>query len=154
MALSSKVKNKLVDAINVAFTSIGHAAGMQMPRCTGNQAPAAWELWVSQHVLSLATKRKERAEQEAIKAGVIFDKEKEPREGGTRETVFNGECVSVMLEVRGASKRVSADKMADYLVSKGVKQALIDEARIAATSTSRAAHVFTTTLITDNGSVD
>jgi hypothetical protein len=150
MALSSRVKNKLIDGINLAFASIGHTAGMKMPKSERNDEPAAWELFVAQHVLSLANKRKDNAEKDAIAAGVIIDKEKNPKPEGTREVIYNGDVVSIALEVRTAATRVSVNVLCDYLSEKGVSQKLLMEAMAFATDKSRAAHVFTTMLITND----
>ena len=150
MALSSRVKNKLVDSMNVVFTNIGHAAGMKMPKSERNDESAAWELFVAQHLMSMATKRKDTAEKDAIAAGVIIDKEKDPKPEGTREVIYNGDVVSIALEVRAAGSRVAANIMMDYLASKGVSQKLLAEALAAATTKSRPAHVFTTMLITND----
>jgi hypothetical protein len=150
MSLSSRAKNKLVDAINTCFASIGHAAGMKMPKCESNMAPAAWEYFVAKHVLSLANKRKENAEKAAIEAGVLFDSEKTPHQPG-REMTFSGEIIAVALEVKKASERVNIGMFASILLARGVKQSIIDEARAAATTTSRPAHVFTPYLVTEEG---
>jgi hypothetical protein len=150
MSLSSRVKNKLVDAMNTCFASIGHAAGMKMPKCESNMAPAAWEYFVAKHVLSLANKRKENAEKAAIEAGVLFDSEKTPHQPG-REMTFSGEIIAVALEVKKASERVNIGMFASILLARGVKQSIIDEARVAATTTSRPAHVFTPYLVTEEG---
>jgi hypothetical protein len=144
------VKNKLVDAMNTCFASIGHAAGMKMPKCESNAAPAAWEYFVAKHVLSLANKRKENAEKAAIEAGVLFDSEKTPHQPG-REMTFSGEIIAVALEVKKASERVNIGMFASILLARGVKQSIIDEARAAATTTSRPAHVFTPYLVTEEG---
>jgi hypothetical protein len=150
MALSSRVKNKLIDAINLSFASIGHTPGMKMPKSERNDEPAAWELFVAQHVLSLANKRKDNAEKDAIDAGVILDKEKNPKPEGTREVIYNGDVVSIAVEVRKAATRVSVNVLCDYLAGKGVSQKLLMEAMKVATDKSKAAHVFTTMLITSD----
>jgi hypothetical protein len=151
MSLSSRTKNKIVDLINTTFASLGHANGMRMPKSGNNLEPYAWDLWLAHHVLSLATKRKEQAEKAAIAAGVIIDKEKHPRPGGTREVVFNGDVVSVSLEVRYPSARVDAVKMAEYLTAHGVSSTVVSDAMSHATTMTKPAHVFSTMLIT-NGS--
>jgi hypothetical protein len=150
MALSSKVKNKLVDMMNMSFTNIGHTTGMKMPKSDNNNEHAAWELFVAQHLLSMATKRKDTAEKDAIAAGVIIDKEKAPKPEGTREVIYNGDVVSISLEVRTGGTRVSVNVMSDYLAEKGVPQKLLMEAMAFATSKSRPAHVFTSMLITND----
>ena len=151
MALSSRVKNKLVDAINTSFAALGNANGMRMPKSASNKEPAAWELWVSHHVLALANKRREQAEKEAILAGVIFDKDKNPRSGGTREVLYSGDVVSVALEVRNGSTRVNPVAFQEYLRNHGVSAKLLKEAEEAATTTTKPAHVFSTMLITNGG---
>ena len=150
MALSSRVKNKLIDGMNTSFAAIGHSAGMKMPKSENNNESAAWEFFVAQHLMSMATKRKDVAEKDAITAGVIIDKEKEPKPEGTREVIYNGDVVSVALEVRTGGTRVAANVLIDYLESKGVSKKLLAEALAAATSKSRPAHVFTTMLITND----
>ena len=82
MTLSSRTKNVLVDKINVSFAGIGKTNGTRMPKSERNDEGEAYELWIAQHVLSLATKRKEQAETAAVKAGVIIDKAKNPQEPG------------------------------------------------------------------------
>jgi hypothetical protein len=150
MSLSSRAKNKLVDAINTCFASIGYAAGMKMPKCESNLASIAWEYFVAKHVLSLANKRKDNAEKAAIEAGVLFDAEKNPHQPG-REVAFNGEIVVVAVEVKKPSERVNIIVFAQALAAQGVKQSVIDSARTAATTTSRPAHVFTPYLVTEEG---
>lgn len=149
MSLSSRVKNKIIDAMNTCFTSIGNGNGMKMPRSGNNLEPYAWELFVAKHVLRLAEKRKDDAEAACAKAGLINDKEKNPKPAGTREIIFTGNVVSISLEVRNASPRVSHTKMVDYLLEHGVKQEVLDEAVKAATSLSKPAHVFTPILISN-----
>ena len=134
--------------MNTCFSSIGHAAGMKMPKCESNLAPVAWEYFVAKHVLSLAQKRKDNAEKAAIEAGVIFSSEKTPHEPG-REMAFNGEIVAIALEVRKGAERVNIDAFVAGLLTRGVKQPIIDGARASATTTSRPAHVFTPYLVTD-----
>lgn len=149
MSLSSRAKNKLIDVINTTFASLGNANGMRMPRSGNNLEPLAWDLFVAKHLFSLAEKRKDSAEWAAVKAGLIIDKEKNPKPPGTREVIYNGDIVSISLEVRSGSMRVNAKIMREYLISKSVSQKLIDEAEAAASTATRPAHVFTPILITN-----
>jgi len=149
MALSSRVKNKLIDTINTAFGNIGNVTGMKMPRSDANQAPHAWEYWIACHLASLANKRKERAEQAAVRAGVLIDKEKDPHPAGTRDLIFNGDIVSIVLEVRKAAERVDPDEMIKQLIKLGVDEDMLLSVREAATKPSRPAHVFTAFLVTE-----
>ena len=149
MSLSSKTKNKLVDAVNVAFAAVGRSNGTKMPKAEGNREPLAYELWCAQHLASLATKRKEQAEAAAIAGGVIFDKEKNPKEGGTKEVIYNGEIVVVSVDVRNGATRVDAAAMATYLMEHNVAPLLVQEAMSYATKHNRPAHVFNSMLVTD-----
>lgn len=150
MSLSSRVKNKVMDMINMTFASLGNANGMRMPKSDNNLEYLAWELLVAKHVLSLAEKRKDNAENAAAKAGVINDKEKNPKPAGTREIIFSGNVVSVSVEVRNPSSRINVVRVTDYLTAHGVSQKLIDEAVEQATTMTKPAHVFTPILITND----
>jgi hypothetical protein len=150
MALSTRVKNKLTDTINTCFAKIGSANGTKMPTSGNNMEPVAYELWCAHHLATLANKRKAQAEAAAVREGIINDKEKDPRPAGTREVQFNGDVVSVMLEVRQPATRVDAEKLVDFLTNKGVNLKWLQEAVDFASSETRPAHVFSTMLITDN----
>lgn len=150
MALSSRVKNKIVDTMNVVFTSIGNANGMRMPKSENNHESLAWDYWRSKHVLSLAEKAKEAAEKACVVAGILPDKDKNPLPAGTREIVYNGDIVSIAVEVRNGSTRVDAKKLCELLAAKGVKQSLIDEALAASSTMSKPPHIFTPILITSD----
>lgn len=151
MALSSRQKNKLVDNINVAFDSVGSSNGTRMPKCESNLAPVAYEYWLAQHLASRANKRKEQAEKRAIDAGVLFDKDKHPREPGTRETIYACEIVSVNVEVRNPATRVDVSALLKFLAEKGVNQKLLDVALEQAQTRNKPAHVFTSALVVANG---
>jgi hypothetical protein len=152
MALTARAKNTLVDKLNTCFAKLGTSNGTGMPKSSSNAEPLAWELWCAHHILTLANKRKEKAEQAAVKAGVIPDKERDPQPAGTKSVIYNGEVVSIGLEVRQPSTRVSTDKLLNYLADHGVHQELLERAVESATSTTRPAHVFTTMLITNEAS--
>ena len=77
MSLSSKVKNRIVDAIHVTFDAIGHKTIMigeskqnsTMPKSTSNHASLVWEYVVAKDLLSRAEKRRKAAEKELMDAG-------------------------------------------------------------------------------------
>lgn len=150
MALSSRMKNKIVDTMNTVFASIGNANGMRMPKSEDNRESLAWDFHIAKHVLSLAEKRKARAEEALVKAGILPDKEKNPLPAGTREIVFTGDSVSLMVEVRNAGPRVNAEKLLEYLRDHGVKQALLDEAAEQATTYPRPPHMFSAMWVTSD----
>ena len=148
--MQSSDKNKLVDKVNTAFANIGKANGTKMPPSTNNSDSYAYDLWVAHQLVALANKRKELAEKACIKAGIMLDKEKDPRPEGTKEVLFNGDNVAISLAVSNAATRVDVNKVVSYLIEKGVSIGIIDCAIANASSKSRPAHVFSTYLLTND----
>lgn len=148
MSLSSRMKNRLIDAINVAFAGIGHSAGMNMPKSTSNHAPIVWEYAVAKHLTSLAKKREDKAKQACIEAGVLISKD----EPGKYGIIYGGDVVCIDLEVRSAGRRLKQDDFKAYLQGKGVKKAVIDEAYEAASWQPELPHVYTTHWVTNDDS--
>lgn len=153
MSLSNTIRNRIVDGINTAFTAIGLSAETKMPRAKkgDNQAPIAWELYVSDHLMRLAKARNDAARRQAIDAGIMFDHERNPREPGTNEQLYNGEHVAVWVIVNKGSTRVDYNKMVTYLASHGVNQKVIDGAVLFGTSVTRPAHSFKVALVAPEG---
>lgn len=149
MSLTTNIRNRLLDAINVAFAAIGTDVHTKMPKLKkgDNKSPVAWEYFVSSHLVTLANARFDVAKRAAISVGVIFDHEKFPREPGTNEPIFHGEHVAVWLTVRNASTRVNPDVMVEYLSSHGVSQSLLDEAYQAASKPTKPPHIFKASLV-------
>jgi len=146
----SSDKNKLVDKVNTAFNGIGKTNGTKMPPSTNNSDSYAYDLWVAHQLVSLANKRKELAEKACIKAGIMLDKEKDPRPEGTKEVLFNGDNVAISLAVSNAAMRINNEKLVAYLAEHGVPGGILDDAIAHATSKSRPAHVFSTYLLTND----
>lgn len=148
MSLTNTVKNRLIDALHVAFDAIG-ISEPKMPRLKkgDNKAAIAWEYYVADDLESRANARLKEAKRRAMIAGVIFDPEKEPREPGVNEPVYVGEQVAVWVEVRRGSKKVNADLMSEYLIKKGVDAKLVADAYASALSMTRPAHVFRVSLV-------
>jgi hypothetical protein len=146
MALSSRQKNKFLDSMNLEIDRI---INWRMPKSSKNNESAAWKLFIAQFLASRANKAKELAEIEAVKAGVLFDKVKNPMAEGTKDFIYNGEIIRVLCEVRKAAYRIDSKKLLDYLASAGVNTALLDQAAEAAGDFSRPAHVFTTYIVTE-----
>jgi len=150
----SSDKNKLVDKVNTAFANIGKSNGTKMPPSTNNADSYAYDLWVSHQLVSLANKRKELAEKACIKAGIMLDKEKDPRPEGTKEVLFSGDNVAISLNVSGAATRINTDKLLAYLdthlMEIGAPPDLLPDAVKFASSKSRPAHVFSTYLLTND----
>lgn len=150
MALSSRIKNTLMDAINITFNNIGKLKPTKPPHSDDNTAPIAWELFVSTHVLALAKKRKDIAHEDAVKAGIIFDHVKYPRTPDDNGMLYVGDQVGVYLSVKNPGKRVNIDKFCDALMALGVREHTIDEARQSAVEVSKPAHEFKVSLITED----
>jgi hypothetical protein len=146
--LSSSDKNKLIDKINTAFSNIGKSNGTRLPTSSNNRDPIAWDLFVAQHVTSLANKRKEAAERAAVRAGVINDKEKDPRPAGTKDMIYSGEQMAVLLSVNTAAERINAAKVYDYLLDHGVDADLLNKAMLQATTHARPPHVYSAYILT------
>lgn len=153
MALSSD-KNRMVDQVNGVLRSIGETIA-KMPRNTSknaNKAPIAWEYLWSSHIYSMARARKERAERDAIKNGVIFDKAKSTREASSMaEEVYDDGIVRITVKVKTPSSRLDPDLFVAHLRKAGVSMAKIQAAREASTVLNRPAHEFSATLITGEG---
>jgi hypothetical protein len=138
-----------MDAINMAFDAIGFDALTKMPKpkVRDNRAPIAWEYFVADHLAARSRARLNTAKKAAIAAGVIFDHEKHPREAGTNEQVFNGEHVVVWLSVKTPATFVSANKMSEYLIAKGMDAKIVGDAYAHASSKARPAHEFKVSLV-------
>lgn len=146
MSLTTRVRNKLIDAINTAFDAVGNTMDNKMPKSKDNRSPVAWEYFVSYHILTRARVRFEAARKAAIAASIIFDHEKAPREPGTNDPIYEGDHVIVWLTVRNPATRVSADVMSEYLIKHGVDAKVVTDAYMAATSKMRPAHEFKASL--------
>lgn len=155
MSLTTTLRNRLIDSINVAFDAIGVDPPTKMPRLkkADNRSPAAWEYFIASHIASRARKRLDVAKAHAIEAGVIFDPTKAPRTEGTNEQVFSGEHVSIWLTVRTAATRVDVDKLCDYLTKNGVKTELVAKAYNQAKYKSSPAHEFKVSLVANDAHV-
>jgi hypothetical protein len=150
MALSTRIKNRLMDAINMSFANIGNQKPTLPPRSEENTAPIAWDYFVSCHLLALAKKRRDVAHANAIRAGIIFDHMKHPRTPEDTGMIYTGDQVGVYLVVRNPGKRVNIDKMEAWLLKTGVPQETLDVARMHATEESKPAHEFKVSLITSD----
>lgn len=151
MTVTSRVRNRITDAINMAFSAVGVSADTCSPQSRDNKAPIAWEYFIAGHLTALASGRFKKAKADAIKAGILFDHDEHPKPTGMYEPLYDGEHIAIELEVKRPSQRVNASKMSEYLVAKGVSPKLLADATEFATSTNRAAHVFTAYIKSDDG---
>ena len=146
MTLSSRLANKFIDAANVMFGVIGNDTTTKMPRSKDNRAPYAWEYFVSKHLLKMAEARHGAAIKAAVRAGVIFDHHKEPREAGRLDVLYQDENVIVKLRTSQGNTRIDPDALAQFLIKRGVEMELIEAAADAATKQFNAKHEFIVSL--------
>lgn len=149
MSLTHRAKNKLIAEVNEAFSKIGKS----LPARSGNNGdPIAWEYFIASHLQSLSTARRENAISSAIKADVLpdTDKKENQREPGTDEFVFQGDIVTILLNV--AKPRIIYDmsRLEGYLVSNKVKLEVVQAAFKAAEKTTKAGHKFTAIINTSD----
>jgi len=149
--LTSRAKNTLIDKINTAFSAIGRTLPA---KASDNREPCAYEYFIASHLYKIAEGRRKAAQKDAIAANVIFDTDDEAnrRPGGTQETVYNGDLVTVMLSVSKPRVTVDVKALAAFLVDHKVKQSLIDEAIQHASKEAKAGHQFTAALVTGDAS--
>jgi hypothetical protein len=146
MAMSSKVKARIIDTINTTLSSIGRDKTTK-PAMKSNTSPIAWEFFVVDHLKKMIAARAKEAQRAAITAGVIFDNEKFPKESGTNETVYSDEFVSVHLTVNQSGTKVNTNKLLAYLAANKVDEALLQRAIDSATEATKPAHRFAPSLI-------
>ena len=149
MALSlTRVTDKGI-AINTAFAAIGAAGKTAMPRARANSEPAAWELYVAQHLSRLADARKKRAMEHAAKVGVIPNVEKNPLPPGTHALVYAGDVVEITCGVNAPRRILDVDAFVEALAAKGVNRVLLETLRAEHTYATRAPHTFAANLVAD-----
>lgn len=149
MAMNERKHNELMDAINVAFKSIGNVAPTKPPRSKDNHGPIAWELFVARHLEAISKARCNVAKREAIHAQIIPDTDKEPKKPGFNQMIYTGDQVGIWLEVREPGTRVDCVRLCAFLKERKVSQKVIDEAVAYATVENKPAHVFRTSLVTE-----
>lgn len=157
MALTNRVRNQLMDQINSLFNVIGTTPATRPPMsalsdrrqaATSNKAMVAWELFIANHLASMANARRKKARELAVEAGVIFDHEEYPEEPGTNRTVYENDSLVITVSVNVPAKRIDGDKLLEYL-SDHVDSRLLEKAEKHATRVTRPAHEFRATIRTD-----
>jgi hypothetical protein len=141
--------NTKAAAINEAFASIGNAGDTKMPRSKRNDEPIAWAYHVAAHLARIAEAQKRKAIAAAVKAGVMFDPEKQPMVEGTHALIYSGEVVQIEVEVTAARTHLDTDALFADLAKAGVKQTLIDRLVTKHTHNNRPPHKFTSSLMTE-----
>jgi len=147
--MTSRIKNKLMSNINSVFGVIGTTTETRPTRISkNNTALVAWEFFVASHLQTMAQARRKKARELAIEAGVLFDSDKEPRDPGTNDTVYEDENMFITVTVKNPATRINTDILLEQLVGKVSKQVL-DDAVAKATFETKPAHEFKVTLRTE-----
>ena len=150
MSLTSRVKNRVMDAINVAFTGIGRDKETRIPKSTSNIDPIMYEMYVANHLRTLANKRKELAEQAAVEAGIIKDWLKSPYPDGYKDIVAKGDSVWLHLTVTARKPKVDYKSVVeDLVVNKAISMDLRNRLVDKHTTPSASQHTFTPMLMSD-----
>ncbi len=146
--LDTAAANAKTTAINNAYAAIGNEGDTKSPRAKGNTAPIAWEYHVASHLSRIADARKKKAHAAAVKAGVIFDHEKQPWPFCTNALVYAGEVVEISVSVTTPTSRVDLPALLNDLEKAGLKRWKIDSLVVKHTTDSRTPHKFTSSLVT------
>ncbi len=147
--LTTDAANAKTESLNKSFADIGGKAdGTSMPRSRGNLEPLAWDVFCAKHLKRLADAREKKAVAAAVKAGVMFDPEKQPAPVGTAALVYAGDVIEIGVEVTTPRTRLETDELFADLVKTGVPQKTLDRLVAKHTHDNRAPHKFTATLVT------
>jgi hypothetical protein len=148
MPLDAAGSNAKTGAINAAFAAIGTGTLTKMPPSKSNTEPLAWEYHVAGHLLRIAEARKKLAIKAAVKAGIMFDPEKQPLAVGTTALVYAGDVVEISVAVTTPQSRLDAPALLEDIEKAGVPRKVLDRLVAKHTTENRAPHKFTSSLIT------
>ena len=146
--LDAAQANAKTAALSDMFAEIGVAGDTKMPRAKLNTEPAAWEVFVSGHLLRIAEARKKKAVRDAIKLGVMFDHEKQAMVAGTEALIYAGDVVEISVSVTSPGTKVDMEALGLAIVKAGVKLPAYERMLAACTSENRPPHKFVASLIT------
>lgn len=128
---------KLKGNIQKHLDKIGSDKSTGLPDNVGDNLPhesIAWELMVAGVIRSYGEKRYETAKRSAEEAGVLGKSaEAVP---GSKTVTYDGAYVSVIRTVNNASDKLDTKKFIAELRKRGVKQDVIDDAMLHATTAS------------------
>lgn len=138
------INNKLA----VQLKSIGDT---MCPPSTNNTESYAWDYYIANKIEAYGKKAKDVARKMAIKNGVMFDHEKEPREptGGELVDVYTGDVIRISLAVKNGATSVDGREFYATLKNMGLITDDIEAAYQGAHKTARPAHSFTATLLSE-----
>lgn len=143
-AQAAVLNNKLA----LQLKSIGD---MMCPPSTNNTESYAWDYYIANKIEAYGKKAKDVARKMAIKNGVMFDHEKEPREPGTEADVYNGDVIRISLTVKEPNKTFDHKAFLSCMeeILPPDKHAVLQTFYLGAFKTSRPAHTFTATLLSE-----
>lgn len=136
------INNKLA----VQLKSIGDT---MCPPSTNNTESYAWDYYVANKIEAYGKKAKDVARKMAIKNGVMFDHEKEPREPGEAVDVYSGDVIRISLAVKMPVTKVDGEAFYDALKKLGIVNEQVEERYQLSHKTARPAHSFTATLLSE-----
>ncbi len=148
MPLSAVNANLKTKAINDFFAAIGNSKETAMPRSKGNLEPLAWEVLVAKHLKRIAAAREKKAVAAAVKAGVMFDPEKQPLPIGTQALIYAGDVVEIAVAVSAPGSHLDQPALIEDLEKAGLKLPVVNRLFNKHTSENRAPHMFTATIAT------
>jgi hypothetical protein len=125
MALTSKWRNKAIDAIHVTMAKIGVTNSTAMPASKNNREPIAWEFYVATEMRKTAVARREQAVDAIKSAGIIPAHLAKPDRGYPKEECWRGEHIAITCEVRAKRGGLDVDQFVANLKAAGVDMRLI-----------------------------
>ena len=150
MSIPSRMKNKMTDAINMVFAGIGYKNSTAMPSSGNNIDPILYEMHVSNHLASLAAKRKEKALSAAVDAGILADTRKKPYAAGTDEIIAAGEHLVLRVKVDRVKDKVNYEGVLDDLIEAGVSGDVVREMIAKNSSPGTNRHTFSAIIVTED----
>lgn len=141
-AQAAVLNNKLA----LQLKSVGE---MECPPSTNNAESYAWDYYVANKIEAYGKKAKDAARKAAIKNGVMFDHEKEPLEPGSQQDVYSGDVIRISVAVKQPITKVDGEEFYEALKKIGLVDEKVEKLFLAAHRTSRPAHTFTATLLSD-----
>lgn len=139
-AQAAVLNNKLA----LQLKSIGD---MMCPPSTNNTESYAWDYYIANKIEAYGKKAKDVARKMAIKNGVMFDHEKEPREPGTEADVYSGDVIRISVSVKNPASKLDGEGFYGALKRLGIVNDEIEELYQLYHKETRAAHSFTATLL-------
>ena len=128
-------------SLEKAFNDLGHN-DLNAPKIQRNTEKAAYEFHIAKLLSKYASKRLEEATKQAITAGVIFDHKKEPRQKVSTETLYEGDYITVFLNMKSGRTIIDTAKFERNLLLNGVSTTVINKSKEDAVKQTNHSHEF------------